>query len=64
MYMYHMHVWYPERLEEDGVRAPGTRVTDGFEPACGYWDAGIRTQVLCRSTQCPYLLSRFMSPDI
>jgi hypothetical protein len=33
MSVYSMPVWYPQRSEE-GIRFPGTGVTDGCEPLC------------------------------
>jgi hypothetical protein len=34
MSMQHLCTWYPQRTEE-GVRTPGTGITDSCEPLCG-----------------------------
>lgn len=34
--MYHVLAWCPERSEE-GIRYPGTGVTDSYELPYGYW---------------------------
>ena len=33
MYVYHVHAWCPPSPEE-GVRCPGTGVTDSYKPSC------------------------------
>ena len=35
--VYHVHSRYSKR-PEDGVGIARTRVTDGFEPPCGFWE--------------------------
>lgn len=37
IYVYHIHVWYPQRPEE-GIRLSGSGVIDGWEPPCGHWE--------------------------
>lgn len=34
-YMYYIHAWFLQRLEE-GITFPGTRVSNGYEPPDGY----------------------------
>ena len=46
------------RLEE-GIGSAETRVRDNYEPLSGCWGS---TQVLGKSSQCPYLLSHLSSP--
>lgn len=36
MSVYHMHIWYPQRPQED-VGSSGIEITDGYELPCGYW---------------------------
>ena len=38
--MQHLCTWYPQRTEE-GVRTPGTGITDSCEPLCGYWELNL-----------------------
>lgn len=40
MSVYHVHDWCPG-VPEEGVRFPGTRVTDACEPPCGCWESNI-----------------------
>ena len=35
--VYHMHAWSLQKPEE-GIRTPGTGVTDGCETPCGCWE--------------------------
>lgn len=37
MYVHHVHAWCSQRWEE-GIRPPGTGVTDGWEPTCERWE--------------------------
>ena len=40
MYVYHVCAWCLWRPEE-GIRSPGTGVTDGCEPPYGYWESNL-----------------------
>lgn len=46
IYEYHVHVWCL-RKSEQGLRCPGTAVTDGYEPL---WGAGIEARSSTRAT--------------
>lgn len=37
MNVHHVHAWCSQRWEE-GIRPPGTGVTDGWEPTCECWE--------------------------
>lgn len=39
-YVYECFAWWPQRSEE-GIRSSGTRVTDGYELLCGYWEMSL-----------------------
>lgn len=51
MYVHHRHTWF--------LWIPRTRVKDGCEPPCGCWKL---TCILCRNSNCFYLLSHYPSP--
>jgi hypothetical protein len=38
--VYYVHIWCPGNLEE-GIRCPGTRVTDGCELPYGCWEPNL-----------------------
>lgn len=40
MSVYHMHIWYPQRPQED-VGSSGIEITDGYELPCGYWKSNL-----------------------
>jgi hypothetical protein len=40
MFVCHICAWCLKRLEE-GIKSPGTGVTDDCEPSCGYWESNL-----------------------
>lgn len=40
MYVYHVYIQCLQK-SEGNIRAPGTVVTDGYVPPCGFWELNV-----------------------